>query len=930
MRGQTNSMMSPRDFSQEFEALTGYAPFLWQKRLFNEWMTDSKLPSAIDIPTGLGKTNVMAIWLLACAAHAKLPRRLVYVVDRRAVVDQATKIAEDLRDNLSEKVASALSLEVNPPNLPISTLRGGFAGDREWLNNPVSPAIIVGTIDMIGSRLLFEGYGVSRWMRPIHAGLLGVDSLVVLDESHLCPAFESLLRQVSSHQPHRHVVTSSEDVYNPPFRMMSLSATGRGLNNEESVFRLQASDFDDQTVKQRVSANKRLKVHELYDQKKQLEAMTSRAIELATSEDSVRIVVFCNLRKDAVAIKKKIDLGIKKARKEIHSFEADSELLVGERRVWERAKLENWLIRRGYLDEGGERVNGSSFLIATSAGEVGVDLDADHMVCDLVTYERMVQRLGRVNRRGNREYSIVDVFALQPTAKGRSKHTQSDSKAHENRLRPLKLLPIDADGHHDASPDALTALKADQSVAVKDATSPTPLYPPLNRPVLDAWAMTSLETHTGRPEVNPWLRGWEDDDAPRTEVVWRKYLPTMNREGSVEIDPKIVGEFFRAAPLELVERLEAETSHVSDWLKKRISQINKREDSEARPFKESDVVAIALNRRNEYQTHVSFQNLAEYSRPLKEMTPRIKRERDRFFNQLEGTLLIVDSRLCGLCDGMLDESSSDRVWTLDDRESSDGDTSDAKSHIESLAFRIERVPLHDEQGELDSTAPDTNWRLLQTFETAFDDENVATEGIAVYVKPGDSTNESSRSILSKPQSLIDHAHQTAIKAKELATQLKLPSEEIDAIEIAARWHDNGKAAHRWQTAMKAPSCGRPYAKTRGGGNVRLLDGYRHEFGSLIQAERENFPVEIRDLVLHLIAAHHGRARPVISASGCDEGPPSVLNSSAGEAAIRFARLQKKYGHWGLAWREAILRIADHIASREWEERINIERKSNHG
>src|SRR6185437_11208262 len=50
-----------------------------------------------------------------------------------------------------------------------------------------------------------------------------------------------------------------------------------------------------------------------------------------------------------------------------------------------------------------------AFLVATSAGEVGVDLDADHMVCDLVPWERMVQRLGRVNRRGgeNREAQVI-------------------------------------------------------------------------------------------------------------------------------------------------------------------------------------------------------------------------------------------------------------------------------------------------------------------------------------------------------------------------------------------------------------------------------------------------------------------------------------------------------------------------------------------
>ena len=90
-------MLEKFNFLKSFTALTGYEPFPWQIRLFRI-LANQHLPSAVDIPTGLGKTSVMALWLLARAAGARLPRRLVYVVDRRAVVDQATDFAENIRE----------------------------------------------------------------------------------------------------------------------------------------------------------------------------------------------------------------------------------------------------------------------------------------------------------------------------------------------------------------------------------------------------------------------------------------------------------------------------------------------------------------------------------------------------------------------------------------------------------------------------------------------------------------------------------------------------------------------------------------------------------------------------------------------------------------------------------------------------------------
>src|SRR5271167_237498 len=190
-------MTTGSTFEVCFRELTGWKPLGWQQRLFTRHFVRGDLPTSLDIPTGLGKTSVMALWLIARAHGAKLPRRLVYVVDRRAVVDQATAEAEKLREALEGDAKHMKEpLGLGARNLAISTLRGAHVDNREWLDNPSAPAIIVGTVDMIGSRLLFEGYGVSRKMRPYQAGLLGVDSLIVLDEAHLVPPFAHLLRGI--------------------------------------------------------------------------------------------------------------------------------------------------------------------------------------------------------------------------------------------------------------------------------------------------------------------------------------------------------------------------------------------------------------------------------------------------------------------------------------------------------------------------------------------------------------------------------------------------------------------------------------------------------------------------------------------------------------------------------------------------------------
>jgi CRISPR-associated endonuclease/helicase Cas3 len=155
----------------------------------------------------------------------------------------------------------------------------------------------------------------------------------------------------------------------------------------------------------------------------------------------------------------------------------------------------------------------------------------------------------------------------------------------------------------------------------------------------------------------------------------------------------------------------------------------------------------------------------------------------------------------------------------------------------------------------------------------------------------------------------------------------------EALALAASLHDEGKKAERWQRAFRAwrdakrYGLGGPLAKTRGPINQAILDGYRHEFGSLSYVEKDSefmaLPEGWRDLVLHLIAAHHGQARPVIGTRGCEDAPPSVLEERARAVALRFALLQRRWGPWGLAWWEALLRAADQQASRDNDRREGL-------
>ena len=895
------------DFEKDFEGLTGFPPFKWQKCLFHDYFAKGQVPSALDIPTGLGKTSVMAIWYLALGGGAVVPRRLVYVVDRRAVVDQATTVADTIREKSEDS------------ELRVSTLRGQHVDNREWLADPAAPAIVVGTVDMIGSRLLFSGYGVSRKMRPYHAGLLGADALVVLDEAHLVPPFEKLLEAIANgaeafgphEQKNREIV--------PSLKLLSLSATGREHGaGGKAVFRLSPEYRRDEAVRKRLEACKRLTIRVLDDAPKLVRQLAERAWSLG--KGPARVLVYCDRREDAVKVKDKIDGEFKKG-----NHKPVSQLLVGGRRVFEREALSDWLKKHGFFGDVEGPPEQPTFLIATSAGEVGVDLDANHMICDLVKWERMIQRLGRVNRRGKGD-ACIEVIAAP-----RAKEKDVEWQERLARLRkPLDgLRPADVENvepgrklrlsfvERDASPGAILYLRknAEQDQHLRDAieaaTTPEPLRPALTRALVDAWSLTSLDKHTGRPDdIQPWLRGWEEDQQQKTTVVWRKYLPVCG--DGTEARSREIEAFFEAAPPHASEKLETETFRVVEWLVKYAKNrfqsgktaISGTEPSESdgnspidvQPIRKKDIVAYVLSPAHDLLCALKRHDL-ENKEKLKEDIP-------------PGSTLMVDARFGGLSDGMLDEKITTSPRVIDEEEEW---LSPQSNGSPAIRFRVRSVTAEE------SSESDGNWRERHRFEVEKTDEGDVTRWLLVEKWRGDSETEEDRSA-GFPQELAEHHAWTEGKARTLGSALGLPDAYVDMLAVAARLHDEGKRhwRWRWQRAFNAPRDGKDYAKTKGPIN-RGLEEYRHEFGSLPCAEGDEkfkaLPPDLQKLALHLVAAHHGWARPVIPTSGSDD-PPSVLEERARDVALRFARLQKRWGPWGLAWCESLLRAADQQASRD--------------
>jgi len=881
------------DFDKAFESLTGFVPMRWQARLFNRFV-ENDIPSLCDIPTGLGKTSVVVLWLLALVEQAEsglvqLPRRLVYIVNRRTVVDQATETVEQIRKRLLHpnhiewlghtstlkaisKILQALCVIQEVP-LAVSTLRGELADNEEWKVDPARAAIVVGTIDMIGSKLLFSGYGDGRYYRSHHAGLIGQDSLIVHDEAHLVPAFSDLLRAIRKEQEREAKRNKDAGGITRPVRVIELSATSRG--GTDNGFELNQEDLEDKIPRLRLSASKRLYLHPTEDND-----VVPRIVELSRASGKVshKILIYVRSPETAKQVVERL----------ARDLESDSRkrvaLLTGTIRGYERDLLvaEN-PVYRAFLDHTCQPES-PVYLVSTSAGEVGVDLDADHLVCDLTTLDALVQRIGRVNRCGGLSRNArIDVVG---------KPSSSDDKTEfQKAIRKTFSFFESYEEGVDVSPSNLRRLLSiPEAKWIEAAFSPKPKAPMLTDILLDSWSLSSVAVMPGRPEVAPFLHGFTHDP-PETIIAWRQEIGLLAKKN---VDEEALSLWFRACRTEARERLR----DVTDRVKKGLESLLKEHRQQDR---NADFPIVIFNERGEARWYQLSEILGSHF-SLAYKTVILPAEvggldqngmlNPKAVRPLEGVRIDVAE------DGPSDQSRQRwlRRGAADDTE-----------HFERLLT-----------GEISEVLPDnfrekTRISIKQPEEGEIDAERV---DLVLLVSPGLSALENPETV-SIRQTLVSHTQTIAETVGAIACNLGLTHLQ-ETLVTAARWHDRGKDRPVWQRYARNDSSIEPLAKATRYLHPRALGGYRHEFGSLLEAMEDDGLKESadRNLALHLIAAHHGWARPHFDPRAYDNARTSSDNQKAAcEVMGRFGRLQEQFGRWGLAWLESLVRCADIASSR---------------
>jgi CRISPR-associated endonuclease/helicase Cas3 len=535
----------------------GPEPFPWQERLLRDWVAGPKgWPGVLDLPTGSGKTAALdvAVFHLAMEAHKRegrhAPVRIAFVVDRRLIVDDAFARAQRIANTLAaaavdsaapgsvRKVVERLGHLAERPDRPllVRRLRGGVPREDDWARTPCQPTILCSTVDQVGSRLLFRGYGVSDSMKPVHAGLLGSDCLILLDEAHLSRPFRQTLQAVAAH---RKRWRDPERTSPAPFALALLSATPGDASDD--YFKLEQDDRDHRVLRDRLEAPKPTFLRDIKG--KQGQAIDDqRADEVAEAVNAA----FRHLERQKLGSQPVVGVVVNRVVRARYMFRrlreaygpsedgaasrADVVLVIGSAREADRAAL---IVQLDPIKTGAKAERGSlprpMIVVATQTIEAGADLDFDALITEIAPLDALKQRFGRLNRAGRSFVPYAAILAHREDVRPGKDGDPVYGQAAANTWAALQKL-VQSRGDADAvdfgasRPNETPWIGEISSAQMEseDLLAAKPDAPIMMPAYVDLWSQTSPRP-AADPAVSLFLHG--PDRSPATvQIVWRADL----------------------------------------------------------------------------------------------------------------------------------------------------------------------------------------------------------------------------------------------------------------------------------------------------------------------------------------------------------------------------------------------------------------------
>ncbi len=970
-------------FAGFFEEILGVPPFPWQERLMRQVANDRKWPSALSLPTGSGKTATMLIAVYHLALEAEVGERrtaavrIVFAVDRRLVVDDAFSLARTLEEKLlqppgpvTRQVAQRLeSLSYNGRPLVARRLRGGVPREDDWARTPAQPTILCSTVDQVGSRLLFRGYGVSDRAKPIHAGLMGADCRILLDEAHLSEPFRQTLEWVNHYRSTQWVDRKETS---GPWGVTILSATP-GIDSP-SPFTLTQEDYANPVLGARWRVNKPTRLimadtprgHERTADENRVSALVDEAVRgiadlRAHGIESPSVGVVVNRVARARAV-------FDRVRKQVGD-DCEVILMVGPARPVDREQLTETL---GKLHTARVAVQGQDrprpiVVVATQCLEAGVDIDLDGMVSDAAPLDSLRQRFGRLNRSGR------DIPSFGAIVATRDDVTQEagDPVYGTSIAACWDYLSSLAEGS--ASPDmkpavdfGLASFSARQAALppTAEAFSPRRDAPVLLPSHLDLLVQTSPRPLPD-PEIALYLHG-PDRQPSSISVIWRR-----------DLNSKMPGDRVRRllslVPPRAAEAVELPIWAVRRWLGRDTESIEILADvAEVEP---QDRPAIRVTNRRAFRwtgddDGSRWVGPSELRPGDTIVVPATFGGVDEFgWNPASGEAAtdvadIAAEPYAGkyfavrVAPGLVPPATSQRLSEVLANTQNRGwrDVRDALLDLDlgdetrerlarlDMARRNNRVTIFYDLYETNQSSAGQPAGVALVAPFGVSNGDVSEDG------PQPTTeDDASGSMQGVAVALERHGQDVADLARKFARAAGLPLSLIEDIAIAGYLHDVGKADPRFQAllaygdplgpdpdlVLAKSSMHNVHVSTQ---RVGLPRKWRHEALSVRLATLHASFQKATDaeLVLWLIGSHHGWGRPFfphtdpLDRESRTDLPPVlgqqiVLDPGPGPNSLDYLyagtdwtglyeRLRNRYGIWGLARLEAVLRLADHRAS----------------